>query len=236
MLYTLILYSDVRQLFLKKTGEKKTLSKKQMNIYPIVTRNQMIFLKEASLHFHFIFHDPPQKKKKLLKKNKTSHFCRWSPNMCFPQVPFVNWSSQVGEGESSNPVITNQPAMCNDFTTIWEVLERVFREKLRGHWHFGPAQNNLTEERVDGQVKRKCSCSSGHTFIPSLLPSPPSPLPLCLGISQTTPSALGPGRPAQCWPGSSLQLRPQSMEVCDIWDSAHLGNSAQASDHISPSI
>lgn len=68
MLYALILYSDVCQLFLKKTGEKKTLSKKQMNIYPIVTRNQMIFLKDASLHFHFIFHDLPQKKKKTLKK------------------------------------------------------------------------------------------------------------------------------------------------------------------------
>lgn len=68
MLYALILYSDVCQLFLKKTGEKKTLSKKQMNIYPIVTRNQMIFLKDASLHFHFIFHDLPQKKKTLKKK------------------------------------------------------------------------------------------------------------------------------------------------------------------------
>ena len=74
MLYTLILYSDVCQLFLKKTGEKKTLSKKQMNIYPIVTRNQMIFLKEASLHFHFIFHDPPQKKKKTLKKKQNQPF------------------------------------------------------------------------------------------------------------------------------------------------------------------
>ena len=73
MLYALILYSDVCQLFLKKTGEKKTLSKKQMNIYPIVTRNQMIFLKDASLHFNFIFHHPnkkKKKKKKLLKKKK----------------------------------------------------------------------------------------------------------------------------------------------------------------------
>lgn len=94
-------------------------------------------------------------------------------------MPFLNWSSQVG-GESSNPIITNQPAMCNDFMTVWEVLERVFRGKHRGHWHFGPAQNNLTEERVDGQVKRKRSCSSWHTFVPSLLCPPhlpPSALP-----------------------------------------------------------
>ena len=201
-----------------------------------------IFMLFSMIHTH-----TKKKLKKQTKNKKPSHFCRKWLTCVFLKCPSstgahgLEKDSQVTQSLPTNlpcamtSLPTNLP--CAMTSRPYGTSLRVFGEKHRGHWLFGPAQNNLTEERVGGQVKRKCSCSSWNSFIPSLI-CPPHLLPCrCVLASPKLLQALpDPGSQFSAWPGSSLQLHPQSTEVCDICDSAHLGNSAQASNHILLSI